>query len=78
MRDHKESKMEHEIERRTEERLRHSLHNHSHQFQGDLTQSSMIGSPNTINNMEGALAELSLDYTNRTRKQIRSNKMMNE
>ena len=70
--------MEHKIERRSQERLRHSLHNQSHQLQSELTQSSMIGSPNTINNMEGALAELSLDYTNRTRKQIRSNKMMNE
>ena len=38
----------------------------------------MIGSPNVIHNMEGALAELSLDYTNRTRKQIRANKMLNE
>ena len=38
----------------------------------------MIGSSNFIHNMEGALAELSLDYTNRTRKQIRSNKMLNE
>ena len=70
--------MEHEIERRTNERHRHSLHNQSHQLQSELTQSSMIGSPNTINNMEGALAELSLDYTNRTRKQIRTNKMLNE
>ena len=70
--------MEHEIERRNNKRLRHSLHNQSHQLQSELTQSSMIGSPNTINNMEGALAELSLNYTNRTRKQIRTNKMMNE
>ena len=70
--------MEEEVERRTNERLRHSLLNQSHQFQSELTQSSMIGSPNTINNMEGALAELSLDYTNRTRKQIRTNKMLNE
>ena len=38
----------------------------------------MINSLNFIHNMEGALAELSLDYTNRTRKQIRTNKMMNE
>ena len=70
--------MEEEVERRTNERLRHSLHNQSHQLQSELTQSSMIGSPNTINNMEGALAELSLDYTNRTLKQIRTNKMLNE
>ena len=54
------------------------MHNQSHQLQSELTQSSMIGSPNTINNMEGALAELSLDYTNRTRKQIRTNKMLKE
>ena len=70
--------MEHEIERRTNERLQHTLKSQSHQLQSQLTQSSMIGSPNVIHNMEGALAELSLDYTNRTRKQIRSNKMMNE
>ena len=70
--------MEHEIERRTNERLQYSLKSQSHQLQSELTQSSMIGSPNTINNMEGALAELSLDYTNRTRKQIRTNKMLNE
>ena len=38
----------------------------------------MISSPNVIHNMEGTLAELSLDYTNRTRKQIRTNKMMKE
>ena len=54
------------------------MDNQSRQLQSELTQSSMIGSPNTINNMEGALAELSLDYTNRTRKQIRTNKMLNE
>ena len=54
------------------------MDNQSHQLQSQLTQSSMLGSPNVIHNMEGALAELSLDYTNRTRKQIRSNKMMNE
>ena len=70
--------MEHEIERRTNERLQYSLKSQSHQLQSELTQSSMIGSPNTINNMEGALAELSLDYTNRTRKQIRTNKILNE
>ena len=66
--------MEEEVKRRTNERLQYSLKSQSHQ----LTQSSMIGSPNVIHNMEGALAELSLDYTNRTRKQIRTNKMMNE
>ena len=77
--------MEEEVERRTNERLQYSLKSQSHQLQtqfrqlqSELTQSSMIGSPNTINNMEGALAELSLDYTNRTRKQIRTNKMLNE
>ena len=77
--------MEEEVERRTNERLQHTLKSQSHQLQSqsrqlqsELTQSSMIGSPNTINNMEGALAELSLDYTNRTRKQIRTNKMLNE
>ena len=77
--------MEHEIERRTNERLQyslksqsHQLQSQSHQLQSQLTQSSMLGSPNVIHNMEGALAELSLDYTNRTRKQIRSNKLMNE
>ena len=54
------------------------MHNQSRQLQSELTKSSMIGSPNTINNIGGALAELSLDYTNRTRKQIRTNKMLNE
>ena len=38
----------------------------------------MISSPNVIHIMEGALAELSLDYTNRTRKQIHTKEMMNE
>ena len=71
--------MEEEVERRTNERLQyslksqsHQLQSQSHQLQSQLTQSSMLGSPNVIHNMEGALAELSLDYTNRTRKQIRT------
>ena len=70
--------MEEEVERRTNERLQYSLKSQSHQLQSQLTQSSMLCSPNVIHNMEGALAELSLDYTNRTRKQIRTNKMLNE
>ena len=70
--------MEEEVERRTNERLQHTLKSQSHQLQSQLTQSSMLGSHNVIHNMEGSLAELSLDYTNRTRKQIRTNKMMNE
>jgi hypothetical protein len=38
----------------------------------------MVGSPNVIHNMDGALHEMSLDYNNRTRRQQRSNKLLNE
>ena len=70
--------MEEKVERRTNERLQYSLKSQSQKLQIAPTQSSMIGSPNVIHNMDGALPELSLDYTNRTRKQIRTNKMLNE
>jgi len=38
----------------------------------------MVGSPNVIHNMDGALSEMSLDYNNRTRKQQRTHKQLNE
>jgi restriction endonuclease Mrr len=73
-----EAKMEAEIERRTNERLQQSLQSQQPNLQLALTQPSMVGSPNVIHNMEGALHEMSLDYNNRTRRQQRSNKLLNE
>ena len=38
----------------------------------------MVGSPNVIHTMDGALSEMSLDYNNRTHKQQRNHKLLNE
>ena len=73
-----EAKMEAEIERRTNERLQQSLQSQQPNLQLALTQPSMVGSPNVIHNMDGALHKMSLDYNNRTRRQQRSNKLLNE
>jgi hypothetical protein len=70
--------MEAEIERRTNERLQQSLQSQQPNLLLALTQPSMVGSPNVIHNMEGALSEMSLDYNNRTRKQQRNHKLISE
>jgi len=70
--------MEAEIDRRINERLHLTLQSQQHPLQLLPTQPSMIGSPNVIHNMEGALSEMSLDYNNRTRKQQRNHKLISE
>ena len=74
-----ESKMEAEIERRASEMLQQRM-NAPAQLQILPVQAALVGSPNVIQNesMENALSELSLDYTNRTRKQQRFNKSIIE
>ena len=74
-----ESKMEAEIERRASEMLQQRM-NAPAQLQTLPVQAALVGSPNVIQNvsMENALSELSLDCTNRTRKQQRVNKSIIE
>ena len=74
-----ESKMEAEIERRASEMLQQRM-NAPAQLQILPVHAALVGSPNVIQNvsMENALSELSLDYTNRTRKQQRVNKSIIE